>query len=288
MVLFQHLDDPIVAVQSVSAQRLLAFGVGRRLTSRLLSADRDLAASDAVPLVALHGISRNARAIWQAFGPLAASEGRTLLVPRFSADQWPKFQQIGRVRPDLLLLDLFQQAGLAGQRVDLFGFSGGAQLAHRFAMLYPHRVGTLHLAAPGWYTLPDAMQPWPLGLGQGRSRRFRRFNAASLSRLQLQQYLSLPVRVWVGAQDIGRDASLRQTAELDALQGKTRLDRAFRYVEIFERTARSMGIAPDIDLTVLPGCGHDFTECDRIGGLAARVFRSGGCRFPLSCTKGAN
>ncbi|WP_103258056.1 alpha/beta fold hydrolase [Tabrizicola aquatica] len=275
MVMFQHMEAPLAAVPQMAAQRLLALGAGRRLTSRLLATDDASPTAEPVPLVALHGISRNARAMWQAFGPLAAAEGRALLVPRFADGQWPRFQQIGRVRPDLALLDLFKQAGLADQRVDLFGFSGGAQLAHRFAMLYPHRVATLHLAAPGWYTLPDVSLPWPQGLAVAPSRRRRAFDAAALSRLQLRQYLSLRVRLWVGAEDTARDASLRQTADLDACQGKTRLERAFRYARAFEQAARVLGLTPDIDLTVLPGCGHDFTECDQIGGLAARVVHGG-------------
>lgn len=273
MVLFHHDNQPD------EAQRTLAFGDGRSLRSRVLAGDGPGPVQKARPLVALHGISRDARALWQAFSPLAAAEGRALLVPRFTARDWPQFQQIGRVRPDLVLLDLLQQAGLAKERVDLFGFSGGAQLAHRFAMLYPHRVATLHLAAPGWYTLPDTTVRWPLGLKQGTEqgtgRRLRGFDAAALSRLQLRHYLALKVRLWVGALDTGRDASLRQTDALDALQGKTRLERAAAYTEAFRRAACAHGITPDIDLTVLPGCGHDFTDCARSGDLATRVLNHG-------------
>jgi hypothetical protein len=103
----------------------------------------------------------------------------------------------------------------------------------------------------------------------------RGFDAAALSRLQLRHYLALKVRLWVGALDTGREASLRQTDALDALQGKTRLERAAAYAEAFRRAACAHGITPDIDLTVLPGCGHDFTDCARIGGLATRVLRHG-------------
>lgn len=275
MLTVERLETQAEGFPQLAAGRLLAIEAGRRLTSRLLSRNDGGATPDPLPLVALHGISRNARAVWQAFGPLAAAEGRMLLVPHFSDCQWPRFQQIGAARPDLALLDLLRQAGIGGQRVDLFGFSGGAQLAHRFAMLYPHRVATLHLAAAGWYTLPDATLPWPQGLGVAAPRRLRGFDAAALSRLQLRQYLSLGVRLWVGAQDTARDASLRQTDDLDARQGKTRLERAFRYAKAFDRAARAIGVTPDIDLTVLPGCGHDFTECDQVGGLAARVLHSG-------------
>jgi pimeloyl-ACP methyl ester carboxylesterase len=275
MVLFQRIEAPIAGTPHLVAHRLHAVGAGRPLTSRLLAGgNRDLPVGP-VPLVALHGISRNARAMWDAFGPLAATEGRALLVPRFSSGHWPRFQQIGRIRPDLALLDMFRQAGLTGQRVDLFGFSGGAQLAHRFAMLYPHRVSTLHLAAPGWYTLPDPALPWPYGLGTMSQRRLRGFDAAALSRLQLRQYLSLKVRLWVGADDTLRDASLRKTATLDAVQGTTRVERAYHYAEAFDRAARAMGLTPDIGLTILPGCGHDFTQCHMVGGLAARVMQAG-------------
>jgi pimeloyl-ACP methyl ester carboxylesterase len=275
MVLFQRIDTSQAGVPHQDAHRLIALAEGRRLRSRVLPGPALRTAPRQAPLVALHGISRDARALWQGFGRLAAAEGRTLLVPRFTEEEWPRFQQIGPSRPDLALLDLFRQAGLGGQRVDLFGFSGGAQLAHRFAMLYPDRVATLHLAAPGWYTLPDAAVAWPQGLGTHPGCRPRAFDAAALSRLHLRRYLSLRVRLWVGALDTGREPSLRQTAEVDAIQGTTRLERARRYAERFESAARAMGIAPDIRLTVLPGCGHDFTECARIGGLAAQVLHGG-------------
>lgn len=275
MVMFESLAVPAGERPQASARRLVAIEAQRRLASWQLPERVPLQAPGLPPLVALHGISRDALALWSAFSPLAAAQGRTLLVPRFAADEWPRFQQIGRQRPDLALLDLFRLAGLAGRRLDVFGFSGGAQLAHRFAMLYPHRVATLHLAAPGWYTMPDAGVHWPLGLGHGEIPRPCRFDPAALSRLQLRGYLSLRVRLWVGARDTGRDPSLRQSARLDALQGMTRLERARRYADSFTRTAREMGITPDIELTELPGCGHDFTECARVGGLAARVAQGG-------------
>ncbi|MCU0902544.1 MAG: alpha/beta hydrolase [Tabrizicola sp.] len=275
MVLFQHVEPPMSEIASGEAHRALALAKGRSLVSRVMPGSGVGHVSASPPLVVLHGISRDARALWNAFGPLAAAEGRTLLVPRFSKRAWPLFQQVGPARPDLALLDLFGQAGLAGQRVDLFGFSGGAQLAHRFAMLYPQRVATLHLAAPGWYTLPDTHISAPLGLGPAQGRQLRGFDAAALSRLQLTSFLSLKVRLWVGALDIGRDASLRQTPVLDALQGRTRLERASHYAETFARAARTRGIDPDISLTVLPGCGHDFTDCARTGGLAEHVLAGG-------------
>ena len=229
---------------------------------------------EGVPLVALHGISRDADAIWRAFQPHAQSRGRALLVPGFDAKAWPHFQRIDTARPDLPLLDLLREAGLAGRKIDLFGYSGGAQLAHRFAMLYPHRVARLHIAAPGWFCLPDTRALWPEGLAKPGLPGLRKFDPAALSRLQLPAYLALPVRIWVGDKDGKRDAALRQSPDLDRLQGLTRIDRAHAYAEAFTRAARAIGITPDIDVTLLPGCGHDFTQCAKLGGLAAKVTQS--------------
>ena len=251
-------------------QRLTSVEGALRLTARFQPSRR----LGSTPLIALHGISRNARALWEAFVPEARDTGRAVLVPRFDAARWPRFQRIGKARPDFALLGLLRQAGLDGQKFDLFGFSGGAQLAHRFAMLYPHRVATLHLAAPGWYCLPDLDTHWPQGLRRALGKRLRKFDAAALSLIQLENYLSLPVRLWVGANDLQRDASLRQTSDVDARQGLTRIDRAVSYAEAFVKSAQSKGIHADIALTILPGCGHDFAQCAQIGGLATHVLRT--------------
>lgn len=228
--------------------------------------------ADSPTLVALHGISRDDRAIWRAFAPLARETGRALVVPRFRAADWPQFQRIGRARPDLALLSLFDsleaQQGLNMGRVEIFGYSGGAQLAHRFAMLYPHRVAALHVAAPGWYCMPDEAATWPEGLAHGNTT--SRF--ATLKRRQLANYLRLKLRLYVGAEDTARDPALRRNAALDARQGETRLDRAHAYLRAFRDAAGRRGITPDITLTLLPGCGHDFTECARTGGLSRHVM----------------
>lgn len=242
------------------------------LPARILPARLPAAAGSCGPLVALHGISRGSRAVWSAFAPLAGE--RSLIVPHFSRRYWPRFQQIGRQRPDLALLALLDRAeaehGIQTDRITLFGYSGGAQLAHRFAMLYPHRIAELHLAAPGWYCLPDVSTPWPEGLGPRASGVPSR--VALLKQRQLAAFLALPLRLYVGGEDTTRDPALRQSATLDARQGQTRLERAHRYRDAFHAAATRHGITPDVTLTVLPGCRHDFTECALTGGLAARVL----------------
>lgn len=226
------------------------------------------------PLVVLHGISRNAEALVDMFRPASQDTGRSILVPHFGARDWPNFQRpSSSSRPDQALLALLAlmgaiDAGFSG-RVDLFGHSGGAQLAHRFAMLFPHRVGRLNLAAAGWYCLPDTSMAYPYGIGADATPDTltwaRRHQGA------MPEYLRLGVRVFIGTNDTLRDASLRQTPDLDRLQGLTRLARAETYVARFRAAAQAHGIVPDITLTHLPGVTHDVAQAIAEAGLARLV-----------------
>jgi len=226
------------------------------------------------PLVALHGISRNAAEMTELFLPEAEQSGRAIIVPHFPEDRWPRFQRPGlSARPDRALLALLSHLGatdpaLVGP-VDLFGHSGGAQLAHRFAMLYPHKLRRLNLSAAGWYCLPDASLAYPYGIGADAAPESlswaRRHGEA------LPHYLRLAVRVFVGTEDTERDRSLRQTPMLDRSQGRTRVERAETFVSSFRAAARQRGILPDIGLTRLAGVTHDFAQAVARGNLARLV-----------------
>jgi pimeloyl-ACP methyl ester carboxylesterase len=228
------------------------------------------------PLVVLHGISRNADELVDLFLPEAERSGRVVIVPHFSEKRWRHFQRPCRAaRPDHALLALLMHLAVIdpvlATRVDLFGHSGGAQLAHRFAMLYPHKVERLHLAAAGWYCLPDTSMAYPYGLGHPATP-----ESASWTRRYdqvLHAYLRLSVRVYVGTADDQRDKALRQTPDLDRIQGHTRIARAETYVNSFRAAAQVRGIVPAITLTRLPDVGHDVGQAIRRGDLAARVTR---------------
>jgi pimeloyl-ACP methyl ester carboxylesterase len=228
------------------------------------------------PLLALHGISRKDKAIFEGFKEVAAKTGRVLIVPRFSRKDWPGFQRIGRARPDRALLSLLSvlrdEGVIAPGKIDLFGFSGGAQLANRFALLYPQMIGKLHLAAAGWYCLPDEDIAFPVGIGAAkRSKRHGSADIDAAMRSQIDQFLRIPLRIYVGEEDTIRDASLRTTALVDRSQGPDRKARAAAFLASFREAAGRSGIATNTSMAILPGCGHDFTQCANNAALAERV-----------------
>ena len=226
------------------------------------------------PLLVLHGISRNARALTRLFREEAERTGRPIIVPHFKKKDWPHFQRpSSAARPDQAILELLNVVAAThpeyGRTCDVFGHSGGAQLAHRLAMLYPQRFGTVSLVAAGWYCLPDESMPYPYGLAPGETT-----DAASWIRRKragLDAYLRLPVRLYVGDEDVERDEALRVGAALDAGQGRTRRDRAHAYAHAVRAVAECRGIAPDITMTELRGCGHDVEQSITEAGLARLV-----------------
>jgi len=152
--------------------------------------------------------------------------------------------------------------------VDLFGFSGGAQLAHRFAMLYPETVDQLHLGSAGWYTLPCESTAYPYGL---RCPEDTPKPWARRMRSGLRGFLQRDITVYVGDADTQRDDSLRSNPQLDRDQGDNRLARARNYVAHLNRRRSHHSIPGSARLVELPGCDHNFLQCVRRGALAARV-----------------
>ncbi|MEM9782073.1 MAG: hypothetical protein AAF899_06325 [Pseudomonadota bacterium] len=239
------------------------------------------------PFVVVHGIKRSARSAAEGFAEQALAQGRPVIAPEFTEACWPLYQQVVRQgRADLALLGLMQGCRAAGiwqsARFDLCGYSGGAQFAHRFAMLYPHLIGHLTLISAGWYTFPD-MAPFPYGLGQ--QRRGRRAKGPSERekpcwgpRLAagIGAFLDLPIDVAVGGRDVVADAHLRRGVRLDRQQGITRLQRARSWVAALGAVAADLRRPPPrIRLTIVEAADHDLNACLDGGTLAALAVGPG-------------
>ncbi|KAJ5184240.1 hypothetical protein N7492_001856 [Penicillium capsulatum] len=127
-------------------------------------------------LVLMHQSRRNASEIRQPFVSFAEENSCLILAPLFPiAPDDPrdsagyKLLQGADVRYDHIVLTMIDEVRARYTRVQvdrffLFGFSGGAQFAHRFAYLHPQRLKALACGAPGSQTFPDTTRPWPEGV----------------------------------------------------------------------------------------------------------------------------
>lgn len=230
----------------------------------------------APPIVAVHGLRRNARQQADLFATRAAAAGRIVIAPLFEEDRWPRYQQVvRRGRADLALLALLSDLRRDGlcrtEHIELFGYSGGAQFVHRFAMLHPQVVARLTVASAGWYTFPDEAR-FPYGLAP-RPDSADPWQAVTDARFR--QFLALPMQVCAGADDCVRDDNTRSGPMIDAQQGTNRLVRAMRWRRAIERAAREAGITPRISFIALSACGHSFSQCVESGGLGRIVMPDG-------------
>lgn len=228
----------------------------------------DRVAGDKPPLVAVHGIRRNARQQAELFAQRANALGRPVIAPVFERQEWPRYQQaVRRGRADLAMIALMDGLRKEGiwqtLQFELFGFSGGAQFAHRFAMMHPHLVTRLTVASAGWYTFPDATR-FPYGLS-ARSDPPDPWGAVTDEKIR--RFLTIPTQVCVGADDTTRDANLRGGDQIDAQQGENRLIRGIRWTQALQHAARDRDLRPRASFIALSACGHDFRQCVVRGGL---------------------
>ncbi len=229
------------------------------------------AAARRPPLVAVHGSGRGAVRLFRALLPTCISSGTPLIAPAFTREGFTGYQTLaGQDGPlaaqqtlNRLLEDVCPDLGLATGTVDLLGYSGGAQFAHRYAMAVPHNVRRLVVCSAGWYTSLE-QTPYPRGSGA---------SPASGGRpLDVEGFLSIPVHVLVGERDLDRDAQLRTGRGIDRRQGSNRLERALRWVDHLEDQARLRGLPARVSFDLLPDTGHSFTEAVHRGGLVRRAF----------------
>lgn len=218
------------------------------------------------PLVVVHGITRDAEGQVRLLAARAAVHGRTLVAPLFAKNAFPRYQLAAcKRRADRALLALLDALAADGTippgPVDLAGYSGGAQFAHRFCWLYPHRVGRLTVTAAGWWTFPDAA-PFPYGLGpaaEGYRDEPRWFRANVID------FLDREIAVAIGALDCVPDENTRSGIAIDRQQGADRLTRAQRWTAAVRAAAEEHGLEPRISLTLLADCGHHFESCVAAG-----------------------
>lgn len=224
-------------------------------------------------MVCIHGISRNAKEQVKAFSQQAGEEDCIIVAPYFSKKYYPGYQRLqmgsaGFTSAEALntiLCDIKKRYAINTEYFSLFGYSGGAQFAHRYAMLYPERISRLIIASAGWYTFPDRHQKYPFGLKSTQDF------SADLSK-NIGAFLKLKIRVLVGELDNVNDPGLNRSKKINRQQGYHRLERANRWVHALQNLCHEMGAASDLRLITIRGCGHSFESCERLGNISNHLF----------------
>lgn len=223
--------------------------------------------------ISVHGISRNAEEHLRGFAAQAETYGALMIAPLFPRRNYPFYQRLGSSvhegRSDLAFDRVLQDAGdvfdIETRGLKLFGFSGGGQFAHRYAMFYPRRVEKMVLGAPGWYTFPDPSRPYPLGLRSSEIWPKLKFTPA--------RFLKIPTLVLVGEQDDIRDEDLNKSRRIDAFQGLNRVERGERWVNAMRALARAFEVQHDFRFEMVPNASHAYESYLAHPPFAELIFR---------------
>ena len=234
--------------------------------------------SETSPIVlVMHGYKRNSDAYRDAWIVHAEQANFLVLVPRFSPEEYPGFEQYNlasmvcdRGRPRRVekwafsvVEHVFEYARRAtGSRrtgYRIFGHSAGAQFVHRLLLFAPDaRVEAAVAANSGWYTMPTFERDFPYGLG----------NSPATGR-QLQRAFGTRLVILLGGQDTNRrDAMLRRTPAALA-QGEHRVERGKNFFHLARQNAERGGAVFRWHLRVVPDAGHQHRK---MAPVAARLL----------------
>lgn len=223
-------------------------------------------------VVAVHGISRNAREHAHELASFAEEYGAVLVAPLFDEERFPDYQRLGRPSRgqradrtlDAIVAEVGRTTGADVRKLYLFGFSGGGQFVHRYAMAYPERVASYVVGAAGWYTFPDETLSYPRGTDTGRCFRDVCFEP--------QRYLQVPALVLVGERDVHEGVAMRHGSRVNEQQGDSRFERGERWIEAMSAAAREHGFDTRFEFASLPRSGHSFNRAAKRGGIGRRAF----------------
>lgn len=271
------------AARNVHDEGLVHRPVPGVLTRLQLAGDREqtyyvylprLVQPGAAMVVTVHGISRNAREHALRLAPFAERYGVVLVAPLFEESRFPDYQRLGRPdrgeRADLMLeriVDELARTTLADPRkLYLFGFSGGGQFVHRFAMAHPERVASYAVGAAGWYTFPSDSLSFP----RGTSIPADGFEDVTFD---AERYLRIPALVLVGERDNHQGSAMRHGIRLNRQQGDSRLERGEHWIAAMRTAAREHGYETRFEFARLQRSGHSFRRAATRGNLGEQVFR---------------
>lgn len=222
--------------------------------------------------VTVHGVKRMAKEHADEFACFAERYGVILVAPLFPKDRFCDYQRLGREgrgeRADhalnRILAEVRLLTGADINRLYMFGYSGGGQFVHRYALAYPERTARIVIAAAGWYTFPDQNRNYPRGIKKARGLPDIHFDPG--------EFLSVSTCVVVGERDIHRDQELNKSGRIDRQQGTNRFERGKAWVKAMADSARFYRLNTPYLFEKMPACNHSFLKCMHKGKMGGRVF----------------
>lgn len=217
-------------------------------------------------LVAIRGMGDRPEDFATGFAPRAEANGWILIVPRFNYGDWKQIETLrADDRANLAWLNSLLDV-LPGQipfpirnKILIYGFSRGAQSAHRFALMHPERVLATASMSAGTYTLPVATTTpsgkapldFPLGVAD-----LDRYCGGPFDPADVRH-----VAFWIGVGE--KDNSPGDVPQSwDQYIGSTRVERA----RTFAKAMANLG-AP-VQLEIIPRLGHGESARSRARALA--------------------
>lgn len=212
-------------------------------------------------VVALHGMNGEGKGFASALIKAADRHNWLLVAPTIHYGNW--FDPDSVAKEDIAIAERLNATiqrlpDLTGlrlkTRVKVFGFSRGAQVAHRFALSYPEDVAVVVAYSAGTYTLPvtaireggdtrSLQLVFPYGIADLAKRLGHPVNYALFRNIRFL--------VGVGGNDNKPGDVPRQW---DDYLGPTRLERAQQFTRALNKTGTNC------TLKVFPGVGHEVTN----------------------------
>jgi len=221
-------------------------------------------------LFVFHGNGRNASEYRNAWIDKANEKQIIIVTPEFSSVNFPDgdaynlgnvFEDGDNPSPSTLnpeqdwafsvIEPLFNQfknhSGSNASSYDIFGFSAGAQFAHRFMFYKPNaRFDKIVASAAGWYTVPNPTVDFPYGIRN-----------CPIENTTPSSYFSENLTLQIGTLDNSPNApSLRRNTIVDE-QGDNRYDRAFYMFNFSQSRAQDLGVDFNWQIIETPGNDHD-------------------------------
>ncbi|MGI9405140.1 MAG: hypothetical protein ACR2O4_02115 [Hyphomicrobiaceae bacterium] len=218
-------------------------------------------------LLLFHGKGRRAEQMRDWARSLADQAGLIVVAPLLDRDRFPnwRYQRAGIVHNDQLQPPALWTGSLIKTIVDwarewlgdtqapyyLYGHSAGGQFLSRTAAYMPQTdAKRIVLANPSLYVTPSLDEKAPYGFAGLFDRR--------TAKSRLQDYLRLPITIYVGERDVG-DKDLVQDAPA-ARQGVNRLERGVNVFRSAQAVARERDWQFNWRLVIVPDVGHSSKD----------------------------